>query len=80
MLQPLHRRLDSLQSVLTAVLAWYKKHKVDRFEIDANLTHDLQGVDQFTSNLKADVSDDWCDYMQKQIKEGIFHEDSKSYK
>ena len=24
-----------------AVLAWYKKHRVDRFEIDANLTHDL---------------------------------------
>ena len=26
------------------------------FEIDANLTHDSQGVDQLTSNLKADVS------------------------
>ena len=62
------------------VLAWYKKHRVDRFEMDANLTHDLQGVDQFTSNLKADVSDVWCDYMRKQIKEGIFHEGSKSYK
>ena len=62
------------------VLAWYKKHRVDRFEMDANLTHDLQGVDQFTSNLKADLSNDWCDYMQKQIKEEIFHGGSKNYK
>ena len=46
-----------------AMLAWYKKNKVDRYEIDANLTHDLQGVDQFMSNLKADVSDDWCLYL-----------------
>ena len=53
---------------------------MDRFEIDASLTHDLQGVDQFTSNLKADVSNDWCMYMQKQIKEGIFHEGSRNYK
>ena len=62
------------------VLAFYKKHKIDRFEIPASLTHVLQAVDQVASIIKGHIAERWCVFMQKAIKNGLFHKNSKNYK
>ena len=62
------------------VLAFYKKHKIDRFEIPASLTHVLQAVDQIASIIKGHIAESWCVFMQNSIKQGHFHQNSKNYK
>ena len=39
------------------VKAFYKKHKIDRFEIPASLTHVLQAVDQIASIIKGHIAE-----------------------
>ena len=56
------------------VLAFYKKHKIDRYEIPASLTHVLQAVDQVASIIKGHIAEFWCVFMQNAIKQGHFHQ------